>query len=60
VLLTLLGGGAFGNDIAWILAGLRRALHLYQQAALDVAIVSYGTSQPAVRHLVQHLQHAAP
>jgi hypothetical protein len=60
VFLTLLGGGVFGNDTAWILAGLRRALHLYQQAALDVAIVSYGTSQPAVHHLVQHLQHAAP
>jgi hypothetical protein len=60
VFLTLLGGGVFGNDTTWILAGLRRALHLYQQAALDVVLVSYGASQPAVHHLAQHLQHEAP
>ena len=60
VFLTLLGGGVFGNDTAWILGALHRAVHLYQQAALDVAIVSYGASQPAVQHLVQHIEHDAP
>ena len=35
VFLTLLGGGAFGNDPAWIIAAIARAVHLYQQADLD-------------------------
>jgi hypothetical protein len=43
----------------WILAGLRRALHLYRHAAFDVTIVSYGASQPAVQHVVQHIPHEA-
>jgi hypothetical protein len=60
VFLTLLGGGVFGNDTARILGAIQRALHFYRQAALDVAIVSYGASQPAVHHLVQHIQHEAP
>jgi hypothetical protein len=59
VFLTLLGGGAFGNAMEWILAGLRRALHLYRHAAFDVTIVSYGASQPAVQHVVQHIPHEA-
>jgi hypothetical protein len=60
VFLTLLGGGVFGNDPAWILGAIHRAVRLYAHAALDVAIVSYGASQPAVQHLVQHIEHAAP
>lgn len=50
--LTLLGGGAFGNDRAWILNALRRSLELYSQSGLDIAIVSYGRSNPQVRDLV--------
>lgn len=41
ILLTSLGGGAFGNKEAWIIAALRRALNLASQFALDVKIVSY-------------------
>ena len=52
VFLTLVGGGAFGNKTAWILDGLQRALDLYQQAALDVAIVSYKWSNPDIQYLV--------
>ena len=40
--LTLLGGGAFGNETPWVIGGLRRALNLYKHFDLDVAIVSYG------------------
>jgi len=50
--LTLLGGGAFGNEIDWILAGIQRALNLYEHVDLDVAIVSYGSSNPYVQQLV--------
>jgi len=50
--LTLLGGGAFGNEIDWIVGGIQRALNLYNHVSLDVAIVSYGSSNPYVRQLV--------
>jgi hypothetical protein len=50
--LTLLGGGAFGNEIDWILGGIQRALNLYKHVDLDVAIVSYGSSNPDVQQLV--------
>ena len=53
VFLTLLGGGAFGNETDWIIGGLQRALNLYRNADLDVAIVSYGSSKPYVQDLVQ-------
>lgn len=52
--LTLLGGGAFGNETAWIIEGIKRALKLHQHADLDVAIVSYGSSRQDIRQLVAH------
>lgn len=42
VFLTLLGGGAFGNQSGWIDAALRRALGMIREFSLDVRIVSYG------------------
>ncbi|MCR4308006.1 MAG: hypothetical protein NUV80_05580 [Candidatus Berkelbacteria bacterium] len=53
--LTLLGGGAFGNKLDWILSAIYRAISLYRDCGLDVAIVSYGRSNPAVQQLVQKL-----
>jgi hypothetical protein len=50
--LTLLGGGAFGNEIDWILGGIQRALNLYKHVNLEVAIVSYGSPNPDVQQLV--------
>ena len=47
VLLTSLGGGAFGNDETWIEAGLARALKLASGLDLDVRLVSYGEPSPA-------------
>lgn len=52
--LTLLGGGAFGNEADWIIGGIRRALTLCKHADLDVAIVSYGSSNPHIQKLVNH------
>jgi hypothetical protein len=43
VLLTLLGGGAFGNCRSWIYAAMRRALELMMTFDLDVRLVSHGT-----------------
>ena len=42
VLLTRLGGGAFGNDDGWIDAAMQRALTGAAGFGLDVRLVSYG------------------
>jgi hypothetical protein len=53
VFLTLVGGGAFGNEPEWILGAIKRALNLYQHWSLNVAIVSRGTSNPSIQHLAE-------
>ncbi|MGE4088383.1 MAG: hypothetical protein AB7F93_09885 [Immundisolibacter sp.] len=40
VFLTSLGGGAFGNQPAWIHAAMGRGLNLVREAGLDVRLVS--------------------
>lgn len=52
VFLTLLGGGAFGNETRWIMNAIERALTRYKDANLDVNIVSYGSSNLQVKELV--------
>ena len=47
VFLTALGGGAFGNDAAWIDSAMRRALTVVPHD-LDVRLVSYGQPSPAI------------
>ena len=42
VLLTLVGGGAFGNERDWILRAIRRALGVVRGHDVDVRVVSYG------------------
>ena len=56
VFLTFLGGGVFGNRTEWIIDAMQRVLKLYENADLDVAIVSYGTSKPDVRRLVDAMK----
>jgi hypothetical protein len=51
--LTLLGGGAFGNDEKWILDAVRRAANLYKAMELEVKIVSFRYSDPAVCKLCE-------
>lgn len=46
VLLTRLGGGAFGNDDAWIDAAIERALGLVADEGLDLRLVSHGALHP--------------
>jgi hypothetical protein len=54
--LTLLGGGAFGNETRWITGSLKRALGLYKGWGLEAAIVSYGGSNAQVRQLIGEFQ----
>jgi hypothetical protein len=53
VFLTQLGGGAFGNNDAWILDALRRSLDLVKDIGLDVRLVSYGATPAALVRLSQ-------
>lgn len=55
VFLTLLGGGAFGNRTEWIFDAIKRATQLFEGQGLDVAVVSYGYSDPSVQRLVNLL-----
>lgn len=52
VFLTLVGGGAFGNDLAWIVRAIDRALSRYADHDLDIAVVSYRESNKLVKDLV--------
>ncbi len=47
VLLTRLGGGAFGNPDPWIDDAIWRALSLVEFEGLDVRLVSFGADHPA-------------
>lgn len=52
VLLTRLGGGAFGNGDEWINSAIERALGVVEYAGLDIRFVSYGAASPAVQAMV--------
>ena len=52
VYLTRLGGGAFGNRLAWIDSAIRRAVGLTRHIALDVRLVSRGQPDDGLRTLV--------
>lgn len=53
VLLTQLGGGAFGNRDEWIDAATRRALKAVSGFGLDVKMVSYGQPSRMLLDMVQ-------
>jgi hypothetical protein len=52
VLLTLLGGGAFGNAAEWIYLAIERALKKARGFDLDVRLVSYGAPSAQLRQWV--------
>lgn len=52
VLLTMLGGGAFGNATEWIHTAIERALKKAKGHGLDVRLVSYGPPPAQLRALV--------
>jgi hypothetical protein len=51
VLLTRLGGGAFGNQDPWIDKAMRRALQMFAAQPLDVRLVSYGSAPRSMLEL---------
>lgn len=58
IFLTLLGGGAFGNDDAWTMAAIERAFKIHADRGLDVRIVSYSRSKAAVAVLCTKIMKA--
>jgi protein-tyrosine phosphatase len=54
VLLTQVGGGAFGNDEKWVSAATWRALELVRDYDLDVKLVSYGAPSQALLEIAKH------
>jgi hypothetical protein len=53
VFLTLVGGGAFGNDQRWIVEAAGRALRLLEGAPLSVDFVSFRAPVPALAPLLR-------
>lgn len=53
VLLTHLGGGAFGNEEDWIDAAIRRALMTMSRFNLDVKLVSYREPTRKTQQLIE-------
>jgi hypothetical protein len=51
VLLTRVGGGAFGNADAWIDDAIHRALGIVERAGLDIRLVSRGQAHPSFEQL---------
>jgi len=47
------GGGVFGNPTSWIVEAIGGALQRHADAGLDVALVSYGGSNPALAQLLR-------
>jgi hypothetical protein len=56
VFLTSLGGGAFGNEDAWIHSAIRRSLKVVENLNLDVRLVSYGKPTTAMLRIVDEFQ----
>ena len=51
--LTLVGGGAFGNHIDWILESLVKSIEKFKNVPLDVKIVSYGNSNALLKEAIK-------
>lgn len=55
VYLTLLGGGAFGNEPNWILESISKSIIKFKNTPLDVKIVSRGNSNPRIQQLISEI-----
>lgn len=56
VLLTFLGGGAFGNQESWIYSAIQRTLDLMRPYDLDVKLVSYRTPPKPLLAIAERFQ----
>lgn len=52
VFLTAVGGGVFGNEIAWIAEAMKLAFEKFAHVGLEIVIVSFGGRTPPFRPLL--------
>lgn len=55
VFLTLVGGGAFGNEEHWIVESLFKSIAKFRKTPLQLKIVSYGQSNETIANCIQEL-----
>jgi len=55
IYLTLVGGGAFGNEGYWIFESLQKAIRKFRNVPLDIRIVSYGSSNSALLNCIEEI-----
>lgn len=55
VYLTLVGGGAFGNEEYWILESLQKAIEKFKNIPLDIKIVSYIESNLNLKKYIKNM-----
>ena len=55
VFLTLVGGGAFGNERDWITESLLKAISKFRDTPIDIGIISYGSSKKDVIELIKKI-----
>jgi hypothetical protein len=56
VLLTRIGGGAFGNGDDWIDSAIERAMGIVNDAGLDIVFVARGSVGPGIQAIVDRYQ----
>jgi len=56
VFLTLVGGGAFGNEMDWIMESLIKSIRQFKNTSLDIRVVSYGHSNSAIRNMINEFE----
>lgn len=57
VFLTLVGGGAFGNDDEWIFNAIAVSIKKFINTPLDIKIVSYGDSNWKVKQFIDSIKY---
>jgi len=55
VFLTLVGGGAFGNNPDWIKQAIIKAIRKFKNTPLDIKIMSFRESDPIVQELLKEI-----
>lgn len=55
VFLTLVGGGAFGNEFKWISESIEQALIKFKNAPLEISIVSYESFDIRIKQMIDKM-----
>lgn len=56
VFLTLVGGGAFGNEFEWISEAIRKALLKFRNTPLEIYFVSYRNRNPGIDQMLMEIK----